>query len=76
MRRTISAPLAIGMILAVLLIGGFIGWRLVSPPPAGPSAEEVSKHTGTESIREAMAKGPPPGPPLPGGDRSKPGSGR
>ncbi len=66
-------PLPIGLFLGIIAfaIGGiaFAIWKDLSAVPPGPS-EEVLKNSGPESIKAAIAKGPPAGPPLPGGDRN------
>ena len=60
--------MVIAVIVALVVVVGVVAWKTGAPAP-GPSPDEAAKHTGVDSIRQAMAQGPPPGPPEPGGNR-------
>jgi hypothetical protein len=71
MKKEVSTPAVIAFICLALGVAGVVFWKLNAGPPPGPDPKEAMAHSGPASIQAAMAQGPPPGPPLPGGDRSR-----
>jgi hypothetical protein len=70
LKKPLPIGLVIGIVAVVVLVLAGTAWQFLNSKPTGPSPEEAAKHMGADSIREAIAKGPPPGPPPPGGERN------
>jgi hypothetical protein len=64
MKRSLSVPAALAVIVALVAVCGLFYYRAGAPSP-GPDPDEAAKHTGLQAIQDAKAAGPPPGRPLP-----------